>query len=166
MALHFHGHKTTVTDYDGVKLAPGAQITRDVFDISAAQRLDLHLQTVNDGLHSYGPGIWLFHDHVETGVTTDGMSPGGNNAIIAYRSLIDEQGMPKVRKDALGQLFNKNYYAKKLPVWGGGDFAALLGDPGFLAPNYIILICFGLSVGLAFGLIIIVFRRFQQNNHD
>ena len=166
MALHFHGHKTTVTDYDGVKLAPEAQITRDVFDISAAQRLDLHLQTVNDGLHSYGPGIWLFHDHVETGVTTDGMSPGGNNAIIAYRSLIDEQGMPKARKDALGQLFNKNYYAKKLPVWGGGDFAALLGDPGFLAPNYIILICFGLSMGLAFGLIIIVFRSLQQNNHD
>jgi multicopper oxidase len=166
MALHFHGHKTTVTDYDGVKLAPEAQITRDVFDIAAAQRLDLHLQTSNDGLHSYGPGIWLFHDHVEMGVTTDGMSPGGNNAVIAYHSLVDEQGMPKVRKEVLDQLFNKNFYAKKIPVWGVGDFAQLLGNPGYLAANYILFILFGLSLGLVFGLLIIVFIRIQKKSHD
>ena len=44
----------TITHYDGVEHNPAAQITRDVVWLSIAQRVDLDLNTTNDGLHSYG----------------------------------------------------------------------------------------------------------------
>ena len=40
-AIHTHGHKATITHYDGIEHNPVAQITRDVFDIAPAQRYDL-----------------------------------------------------------------------------------------------------------------------------
>lgn len=162
VAIHIHGHKATITAYDGVEQPVGAQITRDVFDIAPAQRIDLHLQTINDGLHSYSPGLWMFHDHVPTGTTTDGMEPGGNMAILAYRQFVDEHGMPKMHDALLDQVFNKNYYAKKQPVWGTGDFAQSLADAGKIAPDYLRIILFGLAAGLLVGLVIIallIFRR-------
>ncbi len=118
---------------DGVDQPAGSQVTRDVFDIAPAQRLDLRLRTQNNGLDSYGPGLWMFHDHVPTGTTTDGMEPGGNMAILAYKPLLDEQGMPKMHDALLDQVFNKDYYAKKQAVWGEGDFAPLLGEAGLIA---------------------------------
>lgn len=45
VAVHFHGHKATIIAYDGVEAAQGLQLTRDVFDVSPAQRLDLSLNT-------------------------------------------------------------------------------------------------------------------------
>jgi FtsP/CotA-like multicopper oxidase with cupredoxin domain len=162
-ALHIHGHKATITDYDGVKQAPGAQITRDIYSMAPAQRLDLHLRTVDDGLHSYGPGIWIFHDHVETGVTTDGMAPGGNIAVLAYRDYIDENGLPKVRASAVGKLFDRYFYAKQKPVWGIGDFAKSLGNAGSLSVNYLQLIGFGLLIGLSLGLILLLFKTEREN---
>jgi plastocyanin len=165
VALHIHGHKATVTAYDGVDRPVEAQITRDVFDIAPAQRIDLHLKVKNDGLHSYGPGLWMFHDHVPTGTTTDGMEPGGNIAILAYKPYIDEQGMPKMHEALLDQVFNKDYYAKKQAVWGQGDFAPLLGEPGLLAPDYGRIIVFGLAAGLAIGLLVftvLVYKRKQK----
>lgn len=162
VALHIHGHKTTATAYDGVEAPPGLQLTRDVFDIAPAQRLDLDLQTVNDGLHSYGPGLWMMHDHVETGTTTDGMEPGGNMAILAYRSLLDDQGMPKMHTELFAQVFNKNYYGKKHAVWGNGDFARVLGEAGRMMPDYLRIIAFGLSTGLVFGLILVIVVRTQR----
>ncbi|OYV21696.1 MAG: Multicopper oxidase type 2, partial [Methylococcaceae bacterium NSP1-1] len=137
IALHMHGHKATVTALDGVDQPAGLQVTRDVFDIAPAQRTDVLLQTKNNGLNSYGPGLWMFHDHVPTGTTTDGMEPGGNIAILAYKSYLDEQGMPKMHDELFDQVFSKDYYAKKVAVWGFGDFAPLLGDAGLIAPNYL-----------------------------
>jgi manganese oxidase len=151
VALHVHGHKATVTALDGVDQAQG--VTRDVFDIATAQRMDLSLKAVNDGLNSYGPGLWMFHDHVPTGTTTDGMEPGGNMAILAYKPLLDGQGMPKMHDQLLSQVFNKNYYTKRQAVWGEGDYAPALGEPGLIAPNLLKIIGFGLVVGLAFGLL-------------
>ncbi|MGR9046165.1 MAG: multicopper oxidase domain-containing protein [Gammaproteobacteria bacterium] len=156
IALHIHGHKTTATAYDGVEAPLGLQLTRDVFDIAPAQRVDLDLQTVNDGLHSYGPGLWMLHDHVETGTTTDGMEPGGNMAILAYKSLLDDQGMPEMHTELFAQVFNKNYYGKKHAVWGNGDFAQVLGEAGRMMPDYLRIIAFGLSTGLVFGLILLI----------
>ncbi|MDO9103800.1 MAG: multicopper oxidase domain-containing protein [Methylovulum sp.] len=152
VALHFHGHKATITAYDGVDQPEGLQITRDVFDIAPAQRLDLSLKTQNNGLNSYGPGLWMFHDHVATGTTTDGMEPGGNMAILAYKDLLDEQGMPKMHDELLNEVFSKDYYAKKQALWGQGDFAHLLGEAGWIAPDYLHIIVFGLASGLAIGL--------------
>ncbi|MDD5034980.1 MAG: multicopper oxidase domain-containing protein, partial [Methylococcaceae bacterium] len=45
IALHTHGHKATETHYDGVEQNPAAQVTRDVYAIAPAQRLDLELNT-------------------------------------------------------------------------------------------------------------------------
>lgn len=162
VAVHFHGHKAAITAYDGVEAPAGLQITRDVFDIAPAQRIDLLLKTVNDGLNSYGPGLWMFHDHVETGTTTDGMEPGGNMSILAYEQLLDEQGMPTHHDAVFDQVFNKNYYAKKKAVWGEGDFAHFLGEAGQFAPDYLLIIVFGLTCGLVIGLaifLVIVLKR-------
>jgi hypothetical protein len=164
VALHIHGHKATITAYDGVEQLAGSQITRDVFDIAPGQRLDLRLRTQNNGLDSYGPGLWMFHDHVPTGTTTDGMEPGGNIAILAYKPLLNEQGMPKMHQTLLDQVFNKDYYAKKQAVWGEGDFAPLLGEAGLITPDTIRIIIFGLAVGLAIGMcifIVLIYRRKQ-----
>ncbi|MBU2569337.1 MAG: multicopper oxidase domain-containing protein [Gammaproteobacteria bacterium] len=155
-AIHFHGHKATIMAYDGVKAAEGSQITRDVFDITPAQRLDLDLYTKNDGLHSYGPGLWMFHDHVVTGTTTDGLEPGGNMSILAYRHLLDAQGMPHMHDEMFDQVFTKNYYEKKLPAWGSGEYGDALGEAGMLAPDYVRIAGFGLAVGLLLGVIIFI----------
>ena len=165
IALHIHGHKATITALDGVDLTPAQQITRDVFDIAPAQRNDLHLQTKNNGLNSYGPGLWMFHDHVPTGTTTDGMEPGGNIAILAYKEFLDEQGMPKMHDQLFDQVFNKDYYAKKQAVWAEGPYAPLLGDAGLLSPKYLQIVLFGLAVGLIIGLLVfsvVIYKRKQQ----
>jgi hypothetical protein len=162
VAIHIHGHKATITHYDGVKQPVGLQLTRDVYDLSSGQRLDLHLQTINDGLHSYGPGIWIFHDHVEPGVTNNGMSPGGNIAVLVYRDLVDEQGLPKVREEAITPLFTKAYYARQRPVWAMGDFTESLGEAGKAAPDYVRIISFGMLIGLSLGLILLVLHRIRQ----
>ncbi|MDP2904160.1 MAG: multicopper oxidase domain-containing protein [Methylovulum sp.] len=165
VALHFHGHKPTITAYDGVDQPEGLQITRDVIDIAPAQRVDLSLKTQNNGLDSYGPGLWMFHDHVVTGTTTDGMEPGGNMAILAYKDLIDEQGMPKMHDELINEVFSKDYYAKKQALWGQGDFAHLLGEAGWIAPDYVRIIAFGLASGLAVGLLafIVIFYKKKQS---
>ena len=162
LALHIHGHKATVTALDGVDLAEAQQITRDVFDIATAQRNDIHLKTQNDGLHSYGPGLWMFHDHTPTGTTTDGMEPGGNMAILAYKTLLDDQGMPKMHDHLFDQVFNKFYYAKKQAVWTDGPFEALLGDAGLVSPNYLHMILFGLAIGLLMAILIILGLIFKR----
>lgn len=47
-----------------------------MFDIAPAQRLDLEIKTIDDGLHNTGEGDWLIHDHREKGITTNGMAEG------------------------------------------------------------------------------------------
>ena len=162
MAIHFHGHKATITDYDGVEQAKGAQITRDVYDMAPAQRLDIHLQTKNDGLHSYGEGIWLFHDHAEKGITTDGITPGGNVSALVYTSLLDEDSMPKVRPEAISNVFDKNYYSGNKPIWGMGEFAPYLGDVRVYGGNYAQLVGFGLVLGLIISLFFRLIRTFKK----
>ncbi len=117
VALHTHGHKATVTHYDGVPVTPAARITRDVVWIASAQRVDLALDTTNDGLHSYGSGVWLFHDHQGKGVTSDGIGPGGNISAIVYESYLQENGWPKLQGVDFNQFFTAAYYRKELPIW-------------------------------------------------
>lgn len=127
LALHTHGHKATITHYDGVEHNPDAQITRDIYDLAPAQRVDLTLNTQNDGFHSYGEGIWIFHDHREKGITTNGMNPGGNVSVIVYQSFLNKMGMPKVRGVDLSQYFTKEFYQGRVPIWQGTDEANSLG---------------------------------------
>jgi len=117
MALHAHGHKATETHYDGVEQNPQAQITRDVYMLAPAQRLDLALNTTDDGLHSFGAGIWMFHDHVEKAFTTNGMGEGGSISLIAYKNYLDENGTPKTHGMDLKPYFTKAFWERKIPVW-------------------------------------------------
>jgi hypothetical protein len=130
IALHIHGHKATETHYDGVEQNPAAQVTRDVYAIAPAQRLDLELNTTDDGLHSYGQGLWMFHDHVEKAFTTNGMGEGGSISLVAYKEYIDEKGTPKVHGMDLAPYFTKKYWERKIPPWQNwADDWGSLGAP-------------------------------------
>ncbi|MCK5727729.1 MAG: multicopper oxidase domain-containing protein [Methylococcales bacterium] len=137
LAMHTHGHKATITHYDGVEHNPSAQIMRDIYDIAPAQRNDLKISTVDDGLHSYGEGIWIFHDHREKGIATDGMNPGGNISAIVYKKYLNEMGLPKTVGEGVGDAFTKAFYQRKVPVWQKTDPWNSLGEvdaTGYKAP--------------------------------
>jgi FtsP/CotA-like multicopper oxidase with cupredoxin domain len=110
MALHTHGHKVLIKALDGVNVPKGTEQHRDVVAIHAAQRVDLILNTTDDGLNSYGEGVWLFHDHEESHITTNGVSPGGQLSSITYRSYLDENGMPKTQGMDLRMYFTEEFY--------------------------------------------------------
>lgn len=130
IAIHTHGHHATITHYDGVEHNPIAQIMRDVFDLAPAQRLDLKLETVNDGRHSYGEGDWLVHDHREKGITTNGMAEGGSMTSIVYTSYLGENGLPNTSHFGvnLDNFFTKEYWERKVPIWQNLDEAATFGS--------------------------------------
>ncbi|MGR8919870.1 MAG: multicopper oxidase domain-containing protein [Gammaproteobacteria bacterium] len=119
IALHFHGHKPSLTHRDGVALAAPEQ--RDVFWIAPAQRADIALVAEDNGLDSYGEGAWLLHDHREQAVTTDGIGPGGDVSLVVYESFLGERGLPKtaVSRDHLALFFDPDYYRGRLPVFSG-----------------------------------------------
>jgi hypothetical protein len=153
IALHTHGHKVTATHYDGIEAKPAARITRDVVWIASAQRVDLELETTNDGLHSYGSGIWLLHDHQEKGITTDGIGPGGNISAIVYEEYLQENGWPRTQGVDLNRFFTEAYYRKEVPVWGNlasGTFSDVESDLWML----IRLLVLGLSLGVMVALVI------------
>lgn len=116
-SIHTHGHKFQIHSYDGAELPDGAKYHRDVIGITAAQRADLVLSTTNDGVNSYGPGIWLFHDHREAGITNAGISPGGTISMIVYREYLQENGIPNTQGTDLDRLFTADYYDGKTSVW-------------------------------------------------
>ncbi len=128
VAIHTHGHKATITHYDGVEHNPSAQIMRDIYDVAPAQRNDLKINTTDDGLHSYGEGIWIFHDHREKGITTDGQNPGGNVSAIVYKSFLNENGIPKVQGTDIKPLFTSEFFQRRVPVWQDLDKWNSLGE--------------------------------------
>ena len=117
IALHTHGHKFTVIERDGVKLPKSNQTPQDVLWMATSQRYDLDLSFINDGTLTYGPGIWLYHDHQNKGITTDGIGPGGNISAIVDKEFLDESGWPMTRGVGYSQYFSADYYKKKIPIW-------------------------------------------------
>jgi FtsP/CotA-like multicopper oxidase with cupredoxin domain len=153
IALHTHGHKVTVTHRDGVALDPSARELRDVVWLATAQRADLALEAVDDGTRGYGPGIWLFHDHQNRGVTTDGIGPGGNISAIVYDEYMGADGWPKLQGVSFEPYFTESYYRKERPVWESyapGLFSDTGRDPWLLAR----LIIFGMAIGAVLALLI------------
>jgi hypothetical protein len=130
IALHTHGHKFTVTHRDGVELPQSTLAPQDVVWLATSQRVDLALDLGNDGKHAYGPGIWPFHDHQYSGVTNDGIGPGGNISAIVYAQYLDEAGWPQTRGVPWDNYFTQAYYRKEIPVWE--SYArGLFSDTGF-----------------------------------
>ncbi|MGR8980672.1 MAG: multicopper oxidase domain-containing protein [Gammaproteobacteria bacterium] len=133
LALHMHGHKPTITHYDGVDNGPGSYITRDVHGLEPAQRMDLEMSGVDDGLHSFGQGIWMFHDHVEKAFTNNGIGEGGDISLVVYKGFYDERGIPASHGMSLAQYFSKAFWEKKFPVWYDYDSWHSLGLPDLKA---------------------------------
>lgn len=158
IALHTHGHKFTITHQDGVPLPDNAQVVRDVLWLATAQRADLALKTRNDGLHSYGPGIWLFHDHQNRGITTDGIGPGGNISAIVYKDYLSEAGWPKTRGVSFEPFFTEQYYQKQTPVWQ--SYAPeLFADVSHDWLMFTRLIILSLAIGCFFALLVTRIKR-------
>ncbi len=132
-ALHIHGHKPTITHYDGVDNGPGSYIQRDVHGMVPAQRIDLSLSGVDDGLNSFGQGIWMFHDHVEKSFTTDGHGEGGDISLLVYKGFLDEKGIPSALGMSLAPYFAKNMWKGKYPIWQDYDAWSSLGLPDLTA---------------------------------
>lgn len=129
LALHLHGHKPTITHYDGVDNGAGSYITRDVHSLTPAQRLDLELSGIDDGLHSFGQGIWMFHDHVEKAFTTDGVGEGGDISLVVYKGYLDEKGIPATHGMSLEPYFSKDFWKRNYPIWQDYDAWRSLGLP-------------------------------------
>lgn len=159
IALHTHGHKFTVTDRDGVGLPEAVQTPQDVVWLATTQRVDVELLLQNDGRHSYGPGIWLFHDHQYKGITNDGIGPGGNISAIAYADYVDRTGWPKTQGVPWDNYFTEAYYRKDIPVWQ--SYApALFSDAGIDVRLLVRLLIFALACGvLAASALLALFRR-------
>jgi len=133
MAVHIHGHKPTITHYDGVDNGPSSYITRDVHGMVPAQRMDLELSGVDDGLHSFGQGIWMFHDHVEKAFTTNGVGEGGDISLVVYDGFLDEKGIPKAHGMSLAPYFSKGMWKRDYPIWQDYDEWRSLGLPDLKA---------------------------------
>ena len=131
VALHLHGHKPVVTHEDGVPVTGGNRPQRDVLWLASAQRLDLELSTADDGLHSFGPGAWVMHDHKEQGITTAGINPGGNIGLVVYGEYLDENGLPKTATglESMAPYFSPAFYRGEVPVFAGTDTDNRFGDP-------------------------------------
>ncbi|HEY8157216.1 MAG TPA: multicopper oxidase domain-containing protein [Methylobacter sp.] len=133
LALHIHGHKPTITHYDGVDNGPGSYIQRDVHGMVPAQRIDLELSGVDDGLNSFGQGIWMFHDHVEKSFTTNGVGEGGDISLVVYDGFLDEKGIPKAHGMSLAPYFTKGFWKRNYPIWQDFDEWRSLGLPDLKA---------------------------------
>ena len=127
ISLHTHGHHPILTHVDGYPVPEAARITRDVFTITAAQRIDLELRTTADDYYSSGPGVWIMHDHTEQAVTNKGISPGGDITAIVYEDFIEPDGLPKVAT-SLKRFFDPKYYKGEVPVFDPSIFHSTLAD--------------------------------------
>lgn len=128
-ALHIHGHKPMATHYDGVDNGPSSYLKRDVHGMVPAQRLDLELSGVDDGLNSFGQGVWMFHDHVEKSFTTNGIGEGGDISLVVYKNFMDARGIPQVHGMSLAPYFTKEFWQGKYPAWQDYDAWKSLGLP-------------------------------------
>ena len=125
--LHTHGHHPTLTHLDGYAVPAGMRYTRDVFDVGAAQRIDLELRPGSDDVYASGPGVWLMHDHTETAVSNKGISPGGDSTAIVYEGFMGEDGLPKVAT-SLDRFFDPEYYRGNVPVFDPAIFNTTLSE--------------------------------------
>ncbi len=121
MKLHTHGHHPTLTHLDGYPVPAGMRYTRDVFDVGAAQRIDLDLRPGDDDVYASGPGVWIMHDHTEHTVTNKGISPGGDITVIVYEGFMGKDGLPKVAT-SLDRFFDPEYYLGHVPVFDPAIF--------------------------------------------
>ncbi len=155
VALHTHGHKARVTHYDGAALSTEASYIRDVFWVASGQRLDLTLNTTNDGTHSYGSGVWMLHDHQGRGVMNNGIAPGGNVSAIVYEEFLQPNGWPITYGEDLNMFFNADFYRREAvtPRMQSLRFSFVLR-----------LLALGLSLGAVFACLLQLVMGFARKS--
>ncbi|MBV1932525.1 MAG: multicopper oxidase domain-containing protein [Porticoccaceae bacterium] len=160
VAIHTHGHKVTISHHDGVEYPEPVRVTRDVVWIASAQRVDLELSTKDDGLHSYGEGVWLLHDHEEKGVVTNGFGPGGNVSAIVYERYLQDNGWPMTFGLDWTNYLTPGFYDRR-----NSDTALL---PGVEEASGVSLRIIALVVlaGIFIGLIIVWFYPGKRRGKD
>ncbi len=126
LSLHPHGHAPVITHLDGRALEQ--PIHRDVIPVQTAQRVDLLLNTTNDGTHSYGPGVWFMHDHHEKAVTTDGINPGGDITTITYEAFLNETTYMPETAMPINMFFTEEFYRGEIPIFQGMGMDSFLGQ--------------------------------------
>jgi FtsP/CotA-like multicopper oxidase with cupredoxin domain/Cu/Ag efflux protein CusF len=114
VALHTHGHHPRLTDLDGIPVAPAAQVSRDTFSVGPGQRIDLALQTGNEGTGAAGPGVWMLHDHTQAAATNKGVWPGGNHTMIVYDEAMGAGGAAHMHD---GRVWDPAYYRIPQPTF-------------------------------------------------
>jgi len=158
LGLHTHGHNMTITHRDGVLSAPDARVTRDVVWIAPAQRLDLEINTLNDGVGAFGPGIWLFHDHGSRAITSDGIGPGGHISAIVYEQEMGPNAWPRTSGVSWDPYFTEAYYQRRSPVWE--NYApGWFGDAGTDGRLLLRLVLMAFFLGLLLAVTVSIFRR-------
>jgi FtsP/CotA-like multicopper oxidase with cupredoxin domain len=136
VALHLHGHKVLVTHTDGVEVPAAARERRDVVGLLPGQRLDVEVEATDDGLHSYGPGLWMVHDHRPKAVTNNGIGHGGSMTFLAYPGFLDEEGMPKAPTQEIAHLFSPDRYAGRVAGFADLEPGGLLAERGVGQPGW------------------------------
>ena len=68
-----------------------------------------------------------------------------------YESFLGEAGQPKTHGMDWTPFFTKEYYQRKVPIWGGMDDAGLLGEAGSQTPGLGRAALIGLVIGLLLG---------------
>jgi FtsP/CotA-like multicopper oxidase with cupredoxin domain len=67
--MHLHGQPFNIVGTDGYPVQ-GAPLTKDTINVAPGERYDLEILAKN-------PGAWLFHCHILSHVTNQGVEPGG-----------------------------------------------------------------------------------------
>jgi FtsP/CotA-like multicopper oxidase with cupredoxin domain len=67
--MHLHGQPFNIVGTDGYPVQ-GAPLTKDTVNVAPGERYDLEVLAKN-------PGTWLFHCHILSHVTNQGVEPGG-----------------------------------------------------------------------------------------
>jgi FtsP/CotA-like multicopper oxidase with cupredoxin domain/Cu/Ag efflux protein CusF len=109
--VHAHGHHPTITDVDGFEIPADSRLMRDTIDVGPSQRVDLLLETHNDGFRSAGPGMWMIQDHGEGASTNRGIAPGGSVGFINYSNA------PSMDHSAMSRYFDPRYYREAISTF-------------------------------------------------
>jgi hypothetical protein len=118
-AMHLHGHDMLVTHKDGYPLA--SPYYADTILVGPGERYDAIVKMNN-------PGLFMFHDHVDTHVTTRGKFPGGPMTTVEYDGVVKPNWYEWKDKD---KTYDPNFFYSESMAepYGKYDSAGFKGKP-------------------------------------
>lgn len=107
-SMHLHGHDMLITHKDGYALPNPYYV--DTIVVGAGERYDAIVEMKN-------PGYFIFHDHVDSHVTNNGMFPGGPITVVEYEGIKPKDYYPWKNVN-----YNPNFYYTESMKQGYGMF--------------------------------------------